>query len=161
MRHSEIFGTLIEDGLASGSAVRFRAEGISMYPTIRDGEMITVVAISADEVNRGDILLCRHGRRLLAHRVVALTRSAGRGIFELRGDAKASSDSIVGAGEVVGKVIDVYRKGRRISLGGRAARLRRRARSAASRTRALIASMPAAVAAVSRHLAPKRAFRRR
>ena len=152
MRHSEIFGALIEDALASGCAVRFQAEGISMYPTIRDGETITVVAVSADEVGRGDILLCRHGQRMLAHRVIAVDTSGGGRVFELRGDAKASSDALVGASEVVGQVVDVRRKGRRIPLCGRAARLRRAARLAASRARALLATTPAVVLALGRRV---------
>ncbi|MGH9144341.1 MAG: S24/S26 family peptidase [Vicinamibacterales bacterium] len=152
MRHSEIFGALIEDALASGSAVRFQAEGVSMYPTIRDGETITVVAASADEVGGGDILLCRHGQRLLAHRVIAVATSGGGRVYELRGDAKASSDALVGASDVVGKVIDVRRNGRRIPLCGRAARLRRTARLAASRARALMAVKAAVVLAVGRRL---------
>jgi len=57
MRHSGIFSGIIEEALAHGTAVRFRAEGTSMYPTIRDGETITVVAVSTDEVVRGDVLL--------------------------------------------------------------------------------------------------------
>ena len=141
MRDSAVFSAMIVDGLADGAAVRFRAEGDSMYPTIRDGEAITVVAVSADEVVCGDILLCRHGARLLAHRVVAVARSAGVRQFELRGDAKASCDAPVSAPAVVGKVIDVCRNGRRVQLCGRAARMRRMVRSAASRTRTFIASM--------------------
>jgi hypothetical protein len=148
MQDSDIFGALIEDALTSGAMVRFRAEGISMYPTIRDGETITVAAVAADAVGRGDILLCRHGARLLAHRVVRVTAAAGDRVFELRGDAKSSCDAPVGAGAVVGKVIDVRRNGRVIPLCGPAAHMRRAARTAASRIRTLIASTPAAVCAV-------------
>ena len=161
MKRSESFGAVIEEALASGSTVRFRAEGLSMYPTIRDGETITVVPAPADQVIRGDILLCRHGQRWLAHRLIGITVAGGDRLFELRGDAKASSDALVGTGAVVGKVIEVCRHGRRIPLCGATAQLRRKARLVASRARTLIASTPAVVAAVSDRLSPHAAFRRR
>ena len=133
MRHSETFGAVIEDALRSGATVRFRAEGASMYPTIRDGDIVIVSAVSARNIVRGDVLLCRHDKRVLAHRVVAVTTCDGALFFELRGDAKGSSDAPVGASAVVGRVISVERNGRLIGLRGPAARLRHLARIALSR----------------------------
>ena len=133
MRHSETFGAVIDDALRSGATVRFRAEGASMYPTIRDGDTVTVAAVSARDIVRGDILLCRHDARVLAHRVVGVTTCDGALFFELRGDAKASSDAPVGESAVVGRVINVERDGRLIGLCGPVARLRHAARTALSR----------------------------
>ena len=139
-RHSHVFAAVIDLALANGRFARFRAEGTSMYPTIRDGESIAIAAVAADDIVAGDVLLCRHGTRLLAHRVVGVAaRGAGR-VFELRGDAKRACDAPVGADAVVGKVIAVHRGGRTVSLTGRAARLRRAARAAASRAKACVAS---------------------
>ena len=133
MRHSKIFASVIEDALTSGEMVRFRADGGSMYPTIRDGDAITVAPVSAGDVILGDILLCRHETRVLAHRVVGMTRRDGGIFFELRGDAKGSSDAPVGTSAVVGRVIHVQRDGRLIRLCGPAARVRHVARMALSR----------------------------
>jgi signal peptidase I len=151
MRDSEIFGAVIEQALTSGTMVRFRAEGISMYPTIRDGETITVTSVPTDAIVRGDVLLCRHGTRVLAHRVVGVTNRGGARFFELRGDAKASCDPAVGGSAVVGKVVDVCRNGRLIPLCGRRARLRRAARAAASRAKvSVLRTATLLVAALSR-----------
>ena len=138
VRRSDIFGAVIDEALTNGTVVRFRAEGESMYPTIRDGELITVAAVSAREVVRGDVLLCRHGVRVLAHRVVGVTACGTETFFELRGDAKASCDAPVGADAVVGRVIGVRRNGRVIPLVGRAARVRHKAWAAASGAKASI-----------------------
>ena len=139
VRHFEIFA-VIEEALTHGTLVRFRAEGHSMHPTIRDGEAITVAAVSTARVVRGDVLLCRHGTGALAHRVVGVTGSGMERFFELRGDARTSCDTPVGVGAVVGRVVGVRRNGRVIVLSGRAARLRHRARRAASRARSFIAA---------------------
>ena len=138
VRRSDIFGAVIDEALSNGTVVRFRAEGESMYPTIRDGELITVAAVSTREVVRGDVLLCRHGIRVLAHRVVGVTPCGTARFFELRGDAKASCDAPVGADAVVGRVVGVRRNGRVIPLFGRAARLRHKARAAAAGAKAFI-----------------------
>ena len=140
MRHSAVFGAVIEEALTTGALVRFRAEGTSMYPTIRDGEAITVAAVSTDEIVRGDVLLCRHGKRVLAHRVVGVTGRGADRFFELRGDAKAACDPPVGASAVVGKVVGVRRNGRLVPLCGRAARLRHLARAAASHAKSCFMS---------------------
>jgi signal peptidase I len=144
MRHSHLFGAVIEDALTAGTTVRFRAEGSSMYPTIRDGEAITVAAIVTADVVRGDVLLCRHDARMVAHRVVAVTTRGAERFFELQGDSKAGCDMLVGAQAIVGRITGVRRNGRVLRLSGRAARIRHAARAAGSQIKRFI--MPVATA---------------
>jgi signal peptidase I len=145
MRDSNLLGEVLDDALTAGAVVRFRAEGTSMHPTIRDGDVITVAAISADEVVNGDVLLCRHDNRMLAHRVVGIT-AHGYGLsFDLRGDAKAACDAPIRADAVVGRVITTSRNGRVFVLCGRAARARHSTRMAASRAKAYAVSAAAIV----------------
>jgi len=139
VRHSDIFG-VIEEALTHGTTVRFRAEGISMHPAIRDGEAISIVSVVTDDIVSGDVLLCRHGGRVLAHRVVRVTTCGLERFFELRGDANASCDTPIGAGAVVGKVVGVRRNGRLVLLSGRAAPQRYHARAAASHAVSFIAT---------------------
>jgi signal peptidase I len=138
VRHFDIFG-VIEEALTRGTVVRFRAEGISMHPTIRDGEAITIAPVVTDDVVSGDVLLCRHGQRVLAHRVVAVTTCGTERFFELRGDANASCDTPIGANAIVGRVVGVRRNGRLLLLSGRAAR-RSSARAAAAHAMSFIAA---------------------
>jgi len=161
MRDSEIFSSVIEHALASGTAVQFRAEGESMYPTIRDGETVTVAPASPDAIVRGDIVLFRLRRRVLAHRVVSVTVSGNDRFFELRGDAKAAGDGPAGANEILGKVINVRRNGRVIPLSGARARVRRRVRSALSRAKRLAVPTTAVAGAVAAGVAVAAHLRRR
>ena len=135
MRKSDLFADAMHEALTSGALVRFRAEGTSMYPTIRDGEVVTIAPVACGEIVRGDVLVCRHCERFLTHRVVAVTGRDPDRVFHLRGDAKAACDAPVAAVNVVGRVISVDRNGRVIPMSGRAARLRHRARATASRAR--------------------------
>ena len=59
-----LFVKLSTELLSRGYCVRLRVKGKSMYPTIRDGERITVKPVSPPEVRRGDIVLYRSKRRL-------------------------------------------------------------------------------------------------
>lgn len=138
-------GVPIEGALPIGLSVRFRAEGLSMYPTIRHGELITVGSVAAGEVVRGDVLLCRHSTGVLAHRVVAITGYGSERLLRLRGDAKMACDTPVAPSDVIGKVLSVERNGRAIALCGRAARLRHKVRTAASRAKAFVASRGAII----------------
>ena len=84
MRDSHVFGAVIEQALTTGLVVRFSAEGTSMHPTIRHGDVITISPVSAHDVVRGDVLLCRHNKRMLAHRLVAVTSHGAERFFHLR-----------------------------------------------------------------------------
>lgn len=115
--------------LALGYSVRFRANGSSMYPTIRDGELITVVPAGPSEVRKGDIVLYRSDHGVIAHRV----KGSGPTRFRLRGDAADADDAPVGPQRILGKVVFVHRGCRRIRLAARWARLRQGLRADASR----------------------------
>ncbi len=113
--------------LRQGYGVRFYAKGWSMYPTIKDGEMITIEPVVPSQVKRGDILLHHNGRGVIAHRVVRIGRrkallspqnSVLGTLFILRGDASSTCDGPVEADQVLGKVVSVERDGRLIDLGG-------------------------------------------
>jgi hypothetical protein len=102
-----------------------------MYPTIWDGDLITVQPIKPSDVITGDIILYRREFGAVAHRVMHIFkpgaknwRDAPKGPqdrsssetlqFFLRGDAAISDDDPVGADQILGKVVSVERNGRRL-----------------------------------------------
>ncbi|HKP86533.1 MAG TPA: signal peptidase I [Blastocatellia bacterium] len=131
---SRIFLEASHELLMLGYAVRFRAGGRSMHPTIKDGEMITVEPARAGEIKRGDIVLYRLKRGVIAHRVIGIEKAEGaHRRFILRGDSCSTSDAPVEEEKVLGRVISVEREGRNVDLASRKAKLIRAARSRASR----------------------------
>ena len=148
--------------------MRFRAEGKSMYPTIRDGEVINVEPVKPRDVKRGDALLCRGAKGVIAHLVVAITRTEQRGLsneqekknarattrssvrvtqssalgphcfFILRGDSSDFCDEPVEAERLMGKVVAVERDGRSVALDSRWAKILRAVRARAARLRRAI-----------------------
>ncbi len=121
-----LFADTCVELLARGGAVRFRAEGSSMAPAIRHGDVVTIAPIRPEAVRRGGIVLARRPGGLLVHRVVAVRRRAdGRRDFVLRGDGKGGCDAPIDERDLLATVVAVTRNGRAIPVSGARARLRR------------------------------------
>jgi signal peptidase I len=129
-----LFPQLVVDLLRDGKSVRFRAVGRSMYPTIREGDVITVAPIAPDFVQRGDIILYRLECGVVAHRLVRIDRNredSFRYIF--RSDTWGAWDDPVLAEQILGKVISVERSGRSIQVYSGKMKIRLLAHAVASR----------------------------
>ncbi len=128
---SNLLLDLTTELLSQGATVRFRPSGRSMYPSIREGELITVEPVRASDVKLADIVLYRSETGPIAHRVVEIA-SRDTLIFRLRGDASLSCDEPVEAHRILGRVVGVQRNHRSISLATRGAKLWHQARRLAS-----------------------------
>ncbi len=126
---SDLFLEVSAHLLRGGYGIRFRAEGESMHPTIRHGELVTVAPARPADIEADDIVLCRNRRGIVAHRVVRI-EPLGRGgdAFVLCGDAPAAAEEHVAPQHVVGRLVSVVRRGRSIDPGSRPTRLARRTR---------------------------------
>ncbi len=136
---SNIFLDLTAELLSRGTRVCFRPSGRSMYPSIQEGELITVEPVAARDVKLGDIILYRSERGLLARRLVGSSPTQSSVLsphhFLLRGDASLCCDQPVAAHQILGRVVGVKRDGRSIALATRGAKMWHRARRLASRLR--------------------------
>ena len=110
------FIEVVTDLLRRGHSVRFRAKGSSMHPTIREGEAITVAPARPAAIRRGDVILYRSARGVIAHRVAGVERGPdGALVFIPRGDASQSRDDPVEEGAILGRVVTVERGGRALN----------------------------------------------
>ncbi|MCG6533780.1 MAG: hypothetical protein L7F78_03625 [Syntrophales bacterium LBB04] len=131
-----LFPQLVIDLLRHGKGARFRALGRSMYPTIREDDVITVVPIDADSVRRGDIILYRLGCGVVAHRLVRKDHiREGSFRYILCSDTWGAWDEPVLAEQILGKVISVARSGRSIQVYSGKMKMRLLAHVVASRLR--------------------------
>jgi hypothetical protein len=109
------FQVLLDAVLSRGASLRFRAAGPSMYPFVRDGDIITIARLGGRALGSGEIVAFRHpsSGRLTVHRVVE-RRLGG---ITAQGDNCPSPDGFFDARAVVGRVVRVERHGRRIASG--------------------------------------------
>ncbi|MFQ5574902.1 MAG: signal peptidase I [Terriglobia bacterium] len=110
---SNELGKLTRSVLGFGINLRFRVLGGSMYPIIRNGEIIEVASAVVQEIRLGDVLLFRtNGGRMVAHRVVSAHGRKARRQFLTKGDILPRLDPPVLADQVVGRVVGIERCGR-------------------------------------------------
>jgi signal peptidase I len=95
----------------------FRARGGSMYPFIRDGEVIIVKPAMISEVRIGDIIFyCTSQAKMVVHRVIKTCKENGEMVLMTKGDFTPCFDQLVHSNNLLGKVVAIERKGKIIRL---------------------------------------------
>ena len=103
--------------LRRGRSIRFRARGRSMLPLIRNGDVVIAQPASDDDLCVGSVVLHRIGPdRLVAHRIVWRGLNDGAISVKTRGDASFGPPDVVGAEQVLGRVVAVQRGDRLVRL---------------------------------------------
>ena len=149
------FEQICTELLRKGHYVKFRAPGDSMYPTICDGDVVTVMPIDTASITIGDIILYRHRSGVTAHRVMRIlkrseknSRSALQGPqdcslsetleFVFRGDAAINDDAPVSSQQILGKLVSIERNGRRMDPYCRRIKLHYKIRRFGSRIKRIL-----------------------
>jgi hypothetical protein len=96
--------------LGNGASFRFRANGYSMTPTIRNGDIITVSPLQNMPPRIGEIVAFPHpeNQRLTIHRLID-SRSS---LALCRGDNRDQEDPPVPLDQIIGVVVAIRRKER-------------------------------------------------
>lgn len=100
--------------LRDGHQVRIPAGGVSMFPYLRKGDLLQVEPVSPESLEPGDIIVFQRREQLIAHRLSGIERSGSKDDFKATtiGDACATYDEPVHAGNYLGKVTSCTRRGR-------------------------------------------------
>ena len=106
---------LLRATLAKGMSFRFRAKGFSMDPFIRDGDVITISALSEGSPALGDVVafVQKETPKLAMHRVVRIKG----GSYLIKGDNTTGADGLIPRANILGSVKRVERKDKRVFLG--------------------------------------------
>jgi len=120
---SEAFADLSREILGKGKSLRFRARGNSMWPLVRDGDILLVRPIGTGEVRLGDLVLFHTGKgNVVVHRVVRCDAGRGGMRYLVQGDAGSGPDGLIPAAQVQGRVTSLEREGVAIDLQHAASR---------------------------------------
>ena len=116
VREKHLQSLTISHLLRAGCTIRARAYGISMYPTIQDGDEIILQPIkSSDKLKAGNIVAIETHRNIIAiHRVIKRGSKKNRVIT--KGDNYQRIDGFVPSNQILGMVVEVYRDGERVNL---------------------------------------------
>jgi hypothetical protein len=106
----------IADALKRRGRISLRVHGTSMQPWVRPKDIALIRKISIENVRCGDVVLFRRDAHLLVHRIVEKRGSLDTAQIFSKGDAHPTSDGVVHERELLGRVVRIYRNGRRIDL---------------------------------------------
>jgi signal peptidase I len=96
--------------------ISLRVQGTSMLPWVRPGDIARIGKVKADAIRCGDVVLFRRENRLFVHRIIEKGGSLNAAEFRAKGDAHPTCDGVVEQRELLGRVMRLYRSGRRIDL---------------------------------------------
>lgn len=86
----------------------------SMWPVLKEGDLIFIKKISKEELKIGDIVVWQNPQGFTIHRVVKLDKDN----FVTRGDANFKDDKAVAYNEIVGRPVILAKKPLRIPYVG-------------------------------------------
>lgn len=102
---------LLAQAIEAVGTVCLRALGGSMEPAIQPRDLLVVAGCSIDDLAPHDVVLFTREGRLFAHRLLGVGARAGRRLIFTRGDAMWRADPPADAGDVLGRVVAVGRRG--------------------------------------------------
>ena len=112
---AESAGLLIEAVTKKGGNIRFQAKGGSMYPFIKDGDIVTVAPVAGGELRLGDVVAVapKDGCGVVLHRIV----KQNIGIVTIKGDNVWRVDGKFHPETIHGRLVGIERNGYRINWG--------------------------------------------
>jgi Peptidase S24-like len=106
----------IADALKRCGRISLLVHGTSMQPWVRPNDIAMIRQISMENVRCGDVVLFRREKHLFVHRIVEKRGPLNAAQLFSKGDAQPTFDGVVQEQELLGRVMRIYRKGRRIDL---------------------------------------------
>jgi signal peptidase len=112
---SQAFIEILRAILDKGVPFRFRAKGFSMYPFIRDGDIITLSPLRDRFPRIGDVVAFSHlkMKKLVVHRIVGKSDDS----LLMKGDNVSEVDGFIPKAKIFGYVTNVMRDGKPVFLG--------------------------------------------
>jgi signal peptidase I len=106
---------LIQAVLRTGSSVRIQANGCSMSPFIRNGDVLMLSALRAKSPGLGDVVAFRFSgtNKLTFHRVAGKVK----GLYLVRGDNCPEADGLIPESDILGTVNGIERDGSPVFFG--------------------------------------------
>lgn len=108
---------LIKEVIKKQGWVELPAEGTSMYPLIKQGDICRFVPCEAMKLKKGEIILFHTlSGSLVAHRLLSVESINEQVTYLLKGDTNFGADEPVGQEQLIGKLTSIHKGKYRIKL---------------------------------------------
>ncbi len=104
--------------LGEGKTLKIRAEGFSMYPTVKPGSMIYIEPVdNPDELEPDTLIAWKRDSGFVVHRLLRKFKKEEHLFFVTRGDCNLHEDSPFKAEKIAGKVVKLeYPEGSPVTI---------------------------------------------
>jgi ATP-binding cassette, subfamily B, bacterial len=109
--YSEIY-QFTDDLLKEHHLVKLTVTGYSMFPFLKNGDIVTLRKCNTSELLTGDIVGFKAANNWVAHRLIKIKNQNVKTVFICRGDTCKNFDRPFTSEEFIGKVIAYNRKGK-------------------------------------------------
>jgi signal peptidase I len=97
--------------LAEGKSIKVKAEGYSMFPSIRNGSIIYIEPItSGSPPYPGEIVAWKRESGFVVHRLVRILKNKNQTLFITRGDSCSREDQPIPSEYIAGRVVRIENK---------------------------------------------------
>lgn len=103
-----------KETLENSYDLQVKTLGYSMFPFIKYGDSITISSLK-DSPKIGDLILFKKKEKLILHRLIKIKYNSGP-VFITKGDSSFNYDEPIIESEILGKAIEIKRKGKLINL---------------------------------------------
>ncbi len=106
---------LIESVLSKGASFRFQVKGFSMVPFIRDNDVVIISSICNSSIGFGQPVAFINpcSGKLTIHRAIGKNSN----VYLIKGDTIFKIDGLIPKENILGVIIGIDRKGRRVKFG--------------------------------------------
>ena len=124
-KYHETLIDLAEVLLEDKNTLSIRVSGFSMYPVLQEGDICFVEKCSTEELKRGDIIVFRDGKKLIAHRLLHIQKTDNGYLLKTRGDNNRFDDNPFTDEFLTGKLVRYQRNNKTCSFNSLSMRGRR------------------------------------
>lgn len=102
---------LVKGALSEKGKVNINFTGSSMYPSLKESMMVTIVAVPLQNIKAADIIAFRQEEEIVSHRVIEIIHQNGEITFVTKGDNQPFGGiSFVNQENFIGKVSRAFYK---------------------------------------------------
>lgn len=111
-RYHDTIANLLAQDLKPGDVFRLQVTSDSMRPVLQPGDHVVAQVVPAKSLQRGDLLVIQRSHDFVTHRLV--NEQAGNWL--LKADNDTQTDPVVQTEQIIGRIIEIERRGRRRQL---------------------------------------------
>ena len=102
--------------LNSNQQVKLKVGGYSMFPFLKNGDIITLQKCKASDLKTGDVVGFKTGNKWIAHRLIKKSKVNNKLFLLTKGDTCRHKDPLFTEENYIGKVVSFSRKSKEFNL---------------------------------------------